>query len=482
MNWKPKSYPAYKDSGLPWLGKIPKHWEMIRTKYIFCEIDNRSTTGTETHFSMSQKYGLVESSKINERRLQSESYISGKLCSKNDLVLNRLKAHLGVFAYAPQDGVVSPDYSVFRLITSGEVRFFEMVFKIPEYVAELRRSTKGIVEGFWRLYSDDFYNIRVPVPPVTEQRVIIHWIDRLDRRVRRFIRNKSRQIELLNEQKQAIIQQAVTSGLNPKVRLKPSGFDWLGDIPEHWNIYTLKQMAIIRLSGVDKHSIDGEIYVRLCNYTDVYKHEKITSEIDFMSATATQVEISAYTIKVGDILITKDSESWEDIAVPALVAENIDGVLCGYHLALIRPKPEIVYSDYLYRSFTAPLLRHQFNLAATGVTRYGLSKHAIKNAIFPLPPIIEQERICHWLEKQLQPIKIMTEQAQREISIIREYRTRLIADVVTGNVDVRHLAIQADEFMSEDFYALDDSMEEIDDELLTTGEYTDTEEGDYADD
>jgi type I restriction enzyme S subunit len=132
-----KQYPDYKDSGLPFLGKVPLHWELLRAKYIFREVDIRSKTGEETHLSMSQKHGLIESSKISNLPLQSESYIGGKLCKKNDLVLNRLKAHLGVFAHAPKEGVVSPDYSVFHIIRDGEVRFFKLVLKTPTYISEL---------------------------------------------------------------------------------------------------------------------------------------------------------------------------------------------------------------------------------------------------------------------------------------------------------------------------------------------------------
>ncbi len=165
-------YPAYKDSGVSWLGKIPAHWDVLRAKRIFREMDQRSTTGREAHLSMSQSHGLVDSSMIDDWRLQSESYAGGKLCRKNDLVLNRLKAHLGVFAHARQDGIVSPDYTIYRLLKQDEVRFFELLFRTPLYKEVFRRATKGIVEGFWRLYTDDFYDVCAPIPPQREQRAI----------------------------------------------------------------------------------------------------------------------------------------------------------------------------------------------------------------------------------------------------------------------------------------------------------------------
>ena len=161
----------YKDSHVAWIGDIPSHWSAIRCKYLFRERDERSKEGAETHLSMSQKYGLVPDSQLDERRMLSESYAGGKLCYQDDLVLNRLKAHLGVFALAPQFGVISPDYTVLipnteRIIPS----FGEMVLKSALCRRELRVRVRGIIEGFWRLYTDDFYTIYLPVPPIEEQK------------------------------------------------------------------------------------------------------------------------------------------------------------------------------------------------------------------------------------------------------------------------------------------------------------------------
>ena len=161
---------ALKPSGIPWLGDIPRHWKVLRSKYLFREIEHRSPTGQETRLSMSQKWGLVPSSRIEEKRLVSESGVGAKICRPGDIVLNRLKAHLGVFALASERGLVSPDYTVFRPIRNMEARYFEAMYRTPACRVELRQRAKGIVQGFWRLYTDDFYDIRLPVPPVDEQK------------------------------------------------------------------------------------------------------------------------------------------------------------------------------------------------------------------------------------------------------------------------------------------------------------------------
>lgn len=201
-------------SGIPWLSDIPRHWEVLRSKYVFHEVDNRSATGAEVHLSMSQKYGLVPNSKIEERRLISESYAGAKLCKRGDLVLNRLKAHLGVFALAPQDGLVSPDYTVLRPVRHMVTPYFEALYRTRACRVELRKRAKGIVQGFWRLYTDDFYDIRVPVPPVEEQKAIMGELDRDLTTTNDAIARGEREIELLREYRTRLVADVVTGKLD----------------------------------------------------------------------------------------------------------------------------------------------------------------------------------------------------------------------------------------------------------------------------
>ena len=201
---------GYKDSHIAWIGDIPSHWSAIRCKYLFSERDERSKEGMETHLSMSQKYGLVPDSQLDERRMLSESYAGGKLCYQDDLVLNRLKAHLGVFALAPQFGVISPDYTVLipnteRIIPS----FGEMVLKSALCRRELRVRVRGIIEGFWRLYTDDFYTIYLPVPHIEEQKEIMQYIDAQAKKTAALENALNREIELLHELRTRLISDVV---------------------------------------------------------------------------------------------------------------------------------------------------------------------------------------------------------------------------------------------------------------------------------
>lgn len=204
----------FKPSGIPWLGDISKHWQVLRSKYIFREVDDRSATGEETHLSMSQKFGLIPSAQMEGRRLVSESYVGAKICERGDLVLNRLKAHLGVFALAPERGLVSPDYTVFRPARPMVPRYFEAVYRTPACRVELRQRAKGIVQGFWRLYTDDFYDVRVPVPAVDEQRAIMDALDSELSTINTVISVTESEITLLREYRTRLVADVVTGKLD----------------------------------------------------------------------------------------------------------------------------------------------------------------------------------------------------------------------------------------------------------------------------
>ena len=286
--------------------------------------------------------------------------------------------------------------------------------------------------------------------------------------MRRLTRAKRQLIALLTEQKQAIIHRAVTRGLDPDVPLKDSGVDWLGEVPEHWEVRRLRNALDMRVSNVDKHTKEGEQAVRLCNYVDVYKNDHIDESMKFMRASATHQEIERFRLEAGDVLITKDSESWDDIGVPALVTGPADDLISGYHLALLRPFHQDLEGGYLFRALQSKGLAYQFHVEARGVTRYGLSHSGIKSAWTPLPPLPEQAAIVEYLDQATADIDTAITRASREIDLLNEYRTRLIADVVTGKLDVREAVAALPEV---DPLAEDDHADDLDADLdMAAGE------------
>lgn len=199
------------DSGVTWIGAVPAHWKVIPNRYIFREQNARSLRGEETHLSMSQRYGLVPAKELDVQTLQSESYDGAKLCQKGDLVQNRLKAHLAVFAVAPCDGLVSPDYSVFRLQNpENQPVYFERLFKTPNYLGEFNRRVRGIVVGFLRLYSEDFNPIPALVPSSDEQAEIVRFIESTNKDFEDIREKIDAEIAMLRELKAITVASAVT--------------------------------------------------------------------------------------------------------------------------------------------------------------------------------------------------------------------------------------------------------------------------------
>ena len=221
---------------------------------------------------------------------------------------------------------------------------------------------------------------------------------------------------------------------------KDSGVKWLGEVPAHWEIKRLKNSASYWVSNVDKITNDDEILIRLCNYTNVYYHDYIRPDMDLMEATATPEEISRFGLQVGDVMITKDSEDWTDIAVPALVVESTPDLVCGYHLAIIRPQKSALLGTFLLRTLQSCVVNQQFQIAATGVTRYGLPKSAIGGAWLPIPPLQEQQAIADFLDRKIDKIDELTDKIGAAIERLQEYRSALITAAVTGKIDVREEA------------------------------------------
>ena len=225
--------------------------------------------------------------------------------------------------------------------------------------------------------------------------------------------------------------------LTPYPAYKDSGVPWLGEVPVHWEVQRLRNVAGMRVSNVDKHAKEGETSVRLCNYVDVYKNDYISKQMGFMKATANNEEIERFRLERDDVLITKDSETWDDIGVPALVTEPAPDLISGYHLALLRPRSDKVAGAYLLRALQSKGLAYQFHIEAKGVTRYGLSHAGIKSVWLSLPPLPEQTAIVRFLDHTDRRIRRYIRAKQKLIALLEEQKQAIIHQAVTGQIDVR---------------------------------------------
>jgi len=224
------------------------------------------------------------------------------------------------------------------------------------------------------------------------------------------------------------------SAYRPYPKYKPSGVEWLGDVPEGWEVTKLKFTAAINPSNIDKKSYEDELPISLCNYTDVYYNETITPETEFMPATATRDQIRKFSLKQYDVIITKDSEDPNDIAVPSLVAETMESVVCGYHLTLLRPTKS-TDGRFLKRYFDSKTTRAYFSTRANGLTRYGLGSYPLSNANIALPPLPEQHQIATFLDRECGKLDALQAKQERLIELLKEKRQALISHAVTRGLD-----------------------------------------------
>ena len=217
-------------------------------------------------------------------------------------------------------------------------------------------------------------------------------------------------------------------------KYKDSGVEWLGQVPEHWEVKPLKRACHVFPSNVDKKSHDGETAVRLCNYTDVYYNDTITAGMDFMVATASSDQIAKFTLRAGDTIITKDSETADDIAIGAYVPADLPGVVCGYHLSMVRPMPD---SDgaFVKRLFDSVYSKSCFAVLANGLTRVGLGQYELDNVELPFPPLAEQTRIAAFLDRETGKIDELVAEQRRLMELLKEKRQAVISHAVTRGLN-----------------------------------------------
>lgn len=215
---------------------------------------------------------------------------------------------------------------------------------------------------------------------------------------------------------------------------RDSGVSWLGSVPAHWRVLRLKYACMVFPSNVDKHLRDDEPSVQLCNYTDVYYNEKITADMPFMVASASADQVAKFTLKAGDIVITKDSETADDIAIAAYVPEDLPGVVCGYHLSMIRPYPG-TSGAFVKRLFDSVYAKARFAVAANGLTRVGLGQYALDNVELPFPPIDEQTAIAAFLDRKTAKIDALIAEQEKLIVLLDEKRRATISHAVTKGLN-----------------------------------------------
>lgn len=438
-----KPYPKYKDSGSPWIGRVPEHWDCLPHRAVFEEIkeqghiDEPLLSVTISKGIIRQADLLANSSKKDSSNLDKAKY---KLVEPGDIVYNKMRAWQGAMGVSRFRGIVSPAYVVIRLRGTDNPDYFHFLFRTPGFAKEAERWSYGITSDMWSLRPEHFKMIYSCVPPLQEQDAIVDFLRGFDTKVRRFIRNRRQLIEVLDEQEQAIINRAVTNGRDPNVAIKPSGVDWLGDIPEHWRRVPLRHVAEVQTGitlGKDYggQQVEERPYLRVANVQ--------TGRVDLRMVKTVAVppsEIAGSELRESDVLMTEGGDI-DKLGRGCVWMGEIEGCLHQNHIFAVRVKQSHLLPDYLVALMASRHGRTYFQLTAKRTTNLASTNSSTLRA-FPLvlPSIDEQRAILESIANDTRESEALRDRTESEINLIREYRTRLIADVVTGKVDVRDLA------------------------------------------
>ena len=438
-------YPEYKDSGVVWLAKVPTHWYVVPNRSTFIEVNDQNHPDEEM-LSVTISRGVIKQSTLLDdsstkdgSRIDRSSY---KLVKPGDIAYNKMRAWQGAIGVSTYRGIISPAYVVQRPREGNNPDFLHYLLRTPAFAREAERNSYGITSDMWSLRPEHFKTIFSCLPPPEEQNAIVQFLHHTDELISRYISAKERLIALLEEQRQAVIHQAVTRGINPDVQLKSSNVDWLGDVPEHWEKRRLKEVAAIQTGiTIGAHNREPELierpYLRVANVQ--------ADHLDLSKVTTIRVspaEIKRATLQVGDVLMTEGGDI-DKLGRGCIWQGDIPDCLHQNHVFAVRPDPASLQPDFLVAVMGSPHGRTYFyvtakkttNLAATNQTTLGK---------FPmyLPSTAEQHAILNHIAQKCSTDDDAINQTQRQISLMREYRTRLIADVITGQIDVRDAAVE----------------------------------------
>ena len=433
-------YPAMKDSGVPWLGAVPEHWMLRRTKTLLRE---RSEKGfpDEPLLAATQTKGVVLKEQYENRTvLALKDLHLLKLVRVGDFVIS-LRSFQGGIEYAREQGIISPAYTILYPVKRDNHAYLAYAFKSKSYVENLSLFVTGIRQG----QNIDYENLSrslLPLPPLPEQAAIVRFLDHVDRRIRRYIRAKQRLITLLEEQKQALIHQAVTRGLDPNVRLKPSGVEWLGDVPAHWDVVPLRRVALDRCDGPFGSGLKSSHYteegIRVVRLQNIGHGEFKDSDAAFISPEYYS-SLGDHSIVAGDILIAGLGDDNHPAGRACVAPESILPAMVKadcfrFRLSQTRVEPRFAALQLTATATAASAL------LSTGATRQRTNLQSTSARAIGIPAVPEQVLIVEHITSKTSGMSAAEESARREIALLREYRTSLIVDVVTGKLDVREAA------------------------------------------
>jgi len=433
-----KPYADYKDSGLPWLGQVPAHWQIVRSKRLFSARKDLAKPD-DPQLSATQAYGVIEQAEFERRSGHRVVKISMHLdkrkhVEKDDFVIS-MRSFQGGIERAWSSGAIRSSYVVLKPGPEVNASYFQYALKSAGYIRALQATGDFIRDG-QDLSFANFVRVDLPSIPTAEQAAIGRFLNWACDRLESTIRAKRRVISLLAEQKRAVIRSAVTRGLDDSVPLKHSGVDWLGNFPAHWEVLSLKRVLrrLIDCEHKTAPKVDESAF-RVVRTTAVRNGELRISGTYCTTPTAYRSWTRRGVPEVGDVIFTREAPAGEACLVPEAMR-----ICLGQRTVLMKPNRQRLDAQYLVHTIYAGPPRVAITLASQGSTVSHFNMSDIGLLPLLLPPIEEQREIVKSIVEQTAGLTTTITRLEREIDLLREYRTRLISDIVTGKFDVRDAA------------------------------------------
>lgn len=448
-----KPYPEYKETGLAWLPKIPQHWETAKIRELFVERIQKVSDKEYVPLSVS-KGGIVPQIATVAKTDNGDNRKQVKI---GDFVINSRSDRKGSSGISSYDGSVSLINIVLKPRAQKNRKFIHYLLKSISFVEEYYRNGRGIVADLWTTRYSEMKSISLPVPPVDEQAQIVRYLDAMTTKINKLIRAKKKQIALLQEQKQAIINQAVTKGLDPHVEMKDSGIDWLGKIPKRWTMRTVKSVSGI-LPGYafasDEFSTQGKyLLLRGINIgvsginkeVAVYWNKKITG-------------ITHFLLQENDLVLGLDRPWISGGLRISLITSTDLPCLLVQRVCRIRTNDDCLNKFLLY-ALRSNISLNTLSSVTSGISVPHISTSQVGSVKIPLPSPAEQNEIITFIESELSHIEDLINKVQDGIFLIKEYKDSLISKVITGQLDVRNIVVESivpDELSDKEFDETDE--------------------------
>ncbi|QMS74749.1 restriction endonuclease subunit S [Aeromonas veronii] len=428
-------YPKYKDSGVEWLGDIPNEWLTIPVGRLFSRIKRTGHSEKEL-LSVYRDYGVIpKSSRDDNNNKESDDLAPYQLVRPNDLVMNKMKAWQGSIAVSEYEGIVSPAYFVYepsnKLFELAHPRYVHYLLRNPIYITQYMSRSKGIRVNQWDLDPDEFKLIELLLPSKQEQSKIFEFLDYETAQIDRLIAQQQRLIELLKEKRQAVISHAVTKGLNPDAPMKNSGVEWLGQVPEHWEVAKLRRFILEHRQGyytTDPYVDEG---IKLLRITDLRELGHI--DVSSCPLVPNIPSVMNFKLKEGDVVFARTGGAGSFGIIDELECD----IVYASYLIRFRFNSKHLTPSYLRFLLLSDSLQLSLKQNIHGGVNQNIHAEDIKDAIICVPPINEQLAIEKALTAKMKRYSELLEESEKSVRLMSERRTALISAAVTGKIDLR---------------------------------------------